>query len=53
MKIYRHHLRLDEPTVEALKKISRATLQTRASLMRRYIHEGVERSNLSSTQLNK
>ncbi len=41
MKIYRHHIRLDETTVEALKKISKATLQTRASLMRRYIQEGV------------
>lgn len=42
MKIYRHHLRLDENTQEALKKISKATLQTRSSLMRRYIQEGVK-----------
>lgn len=51
MKIYRHHLRLDETTYEALKKISKATLQTRSSLMRRYIQEGVERNPLISSQL--
>lgn len=52
MKIYRHHLRLDENTQEALKKISKATLQTRSSLTRRYIQEGIHNA-LISLQLSK
>lgn len=43
MKIQRHHIRLDENTEAALRTISKATLQTKASVMRRYIQEGVGR----------
>ena len=46
MKIYRHHLRLDETTYEALKNISKATLQTRSSLMRRYIQDGTKKDRV-------
>ena len=39
--IYRHHLRLDEPTQSALEQICRHTFSTKSNIMRRYVQEGV------------
>ena len=43
MKIHRHHLRLDNATMAALTKLAKATLQTKSSIMRRYIQDGIAR----------
>jgi predicted transcriptional regulator len=43
MKIHRHHLQLDETTQLALDQIAKATLQTKSSIMRRYIQQGIGR----------
>jgi predicted DNA-binding protein len=48
MKIFRHHLRLDEQTQAALTHLSKATLQTKSSIMRRFIQDGIARERDSS-----
>ena len=48
MKIHRHHLRLDETTQAALTHLSKATLQTKSSIMRRFIQDGIARERDSS-----
>ena len=40
---YRHHLRLDEITHEALDELCRQLFTTKSNLMRKYIQEGVKR----------
>lgn len=52
MKIQRHHIRLDEKTENALRAISKAILQTKSSLMRRYIQEGVGRDKADASALD-
>ena len=39
----RHAFRLDEATEQALQKLATSICQTKASLMRRFIQEGVGR----------
>lgn len=40
---YRHYLRLDEVTQEALDELCRQLFTTKSNLMRRYIQEGVKK----------
>lgn len=40
---YRHHFRLDQTTEFALEQICLLTLTPKATLMRRYVQEGVAR----------
>lgn len=39
----RHHFRLDDATEHALEQICRHTFTPKATLMRRYVQEGVAR----------
>lgn len=39
----RHHFRLDDATEHALRELCRHTFTPKATLMRRYVQEGVER----------
>jgi hypothetical protein len=41
----RYAFRLDPATEQALEQISRHTFQSKASIMRRYVQEGVRRNN--------
>jgi hypothetical protein len=41
----RYALRLDPATEAALEQISRHTFQSKASIMRRYVQEGVKRDD--------
>lgn len=44
----RYAFRLDPATESALEQISRHTFQSKASIMRRYVQEGVKREVSSS-----
>ena len=41
----RYAFRLDPATEKALEQISRHTFQSKASIMRRYVQEGVEKED--------
>jgi hypothetical protein len=43
MNDFRHYLRLDAVTQQALEEICRHTFATKSELMRRYVREGVRR----------
>jgi predicted DNA-binding protein len=40
---HRYAFRLDPVTEHALQKIAQSTFQTKASIMRRYVQEGIRR----------
>lgn len=47
---HRHHFRLDDATEAALEQICRYTFQTKSSMMRRYVQEGVARDAQSAAE---
>lgn len=49
---HRYAFRLDPATEQALQQIAERTFQTKASIMRRYVQEGVVRDALPSATIS-